>query len=91
MEAENVCKMNLRCCTYVQDAEIKLAKASGSYDDCGIIKPHGESIAFRKKEVCTTAYVLPVLSNTLLADVLQPTELMAGTHSLGSASIPAAN
>ena len=48
----------------MQDAEIKLAKANGTYDDCGIIKPHGESIAFRKKKVCTTAHMLPVLSNT---------------------------
>ncbi|KAL0037371.1 hypothetical protein WJX79_004342 [Trebouxia sp. C0005] len=37
--------------TALQDAEIKLAKANGTYDDCGIIKPHGESIAFRKKEI----------------------------------------
>ena len=35
----------------MQDAEIKLAKLNGSYDECGIIKPHGESIAFKKKEV----------------------------------------
>ncbi len=63
----DICKMNLNryTCVYgLQDAEIKLAKANGTYDDCGIIKPHGESIAFRKKEVSTTAYMLPVLSNT---------------------------
>lgn len=35
----------------LQDAEIKLAKLAGKYDECGIIKPHGESIAFKKKEV----------------------------------------
>lgn len=35
----------------LQDAEIKAAKNNGTYDECGIIKPHGESIAFRKKEV----------------------------------------
>ena len=65
----------------MQDAEIKLAKANGTYDDCGIIKPHGESIAFRKKEVCTTAYMLPVLSNTLVAVTPQPRET-DGRHSL---------
>ncbi len=64
----------------MQDAEIKLAKANGSYDDCGIIKPHGESIAFRKKEVCTTAYVLPVLTSTLVASIMQPWE-SDGRHS----------
>ena len=35
----------------LQDAEIRLAKLAGKYDECGIIKPHGESIAFKKKEV----------------------------------------
>ncbi len=64
----------------MQDAEIKLAKANGSYDDCGIIKPHGESIAFRKKEVCTTSYSLLVLNNTLVAVILQPRET-DGRHS----------
>ena len=34
-----------------QDAEIKLAKLANKYDECGIIKPHGQSIAFKKKEV----------------------------------------
>lgn len=35
----------------MQDAEIRLAKQNGKYDECGIIKPHGESITFKKKEV----------------------------------------
>lgn len=35
----------------LQDAEIKEAKNTGKYDECGIIKPQGESIAFKKKEV----------------------------------------
>lgn len=36
---------------WLQDAEIKLAKENGTYNECGIIKPRGESIAFKRKDV----------------------------------------
>lgn len=42
----------------MQDAEIKLAKLAGKYDECGIIKPHGESIAFKKKEVTDASLMI---------------------------------
>ena len=42
----------------MQDAEIKLAKLAGKYDECGIIKPQGESIAFKKKEVTVASLVI---------------------------------
>ena len=42
----------------LQDAEIKLAKLAGKYDECGIIKPHGESIAFKKKEVTVASLMI---------------------------------
>ena len=35
----------------LQDAEIKLAKENGTYNESGIIKPRGETIAFKRKDV----------------------------------------
>lgn len=41
-------------CTYVQEAEIKQAKDKGTYDQYGIIKPRGEKITFKRKDVMIT-------------------------------------
>ena len=48
----------------MQDAEIRLAKMNGSYDEHGIIKPQGESIAFKKKQVGAVPDPIPLLPYT---------------------------
>ena len=39
----------------MQEAEIKQAKDKGTYDQYGIIKPRGEKITFKRKDVMATA------------------------------------